>query len=173
MSRHSRTSHPNQKTSSRGFLILPSIVVISLTAVGIALISQYQFELRPCAWCVLQRFVFILLAVGALIGTLCKPGFARSFWAAITAILALSGAAAAAYQHWVAAKSSSCAFSLADKILSMFNLEKSWPSVFEVQATCADAAVTWWGLPFEFWSLGLFGLLALMGLLAMRPRSPQ
>jgi protein dithiol:quinone oxidoreductase len=172
MSRHSNLDfHPKKPPYS--FIILFGVMALSLAAIGIALIAQYQFDLKPCAWCVLQRFIFMWVAVSALIGILCKPGLGRLFWAAITSIWALSGAAAAAYQHWVAAKSSSCAFSLADKILSAFNLEKSWPALFEVQATCADAAVNWWGLPFEFWSLGLFGLLALMGLAAMRSRSPQ
>jgi protein dithiol:quinone oxidoreductase len=165
---HHPNFHSNEKTLSYSFLLLLHVFILSLAALGIALIAQYKFEIKPCAWCVLQRFIFILMTVSTAIGMFCKIGLGRSIWAAVSFILALSGAAAAAYQHWVAAKSSSCAFSIADKIISTFNLEKSWPSLFEVQATCADAAVNWWGLPFEFWSLGLFGLLALMGFSAIR-----
>ena len=36
-----------------------------------------------------------------------------------------------------------------------------FPDWFEVQATCADAAASVLGVPFEFWSLALFAICGL------------
>ena len=48
--------------------VLVLIGVISLGAVGVAAIAQYAFDMQPCPWCVLQRFIYIVVAVLALIG---------------------------------------------------------------------------------------------------------
>jgi disulfide bond formation protein DsbB len=59
----------------------------------------------------------------------------------------------------VAAASSSCNLTLADKIVSGLMLDGLLPDVFSPRASCADAAVDLLGLPYEFWSLGLFILI--------------
>ena len=47
---------------------------------------------------------------------------------------------------------------LADKVITATGLDQRWPEIFEVRASCADAAVDLAGVPFEFWSLALFAL---------------
>jgi protein dithiol:quinone oxidoreductase len=71
-------------------------------------------------------------------------------------LLGTCGAAAALWQHLVAAASSSCSLTLADNIISSLKLDTLLPDVFSPRASCADAAVNLLGLPYEFWSLGLF-----------------
>ena len=60
------------------------------------------------------------------------------------------------WQHFVAAASSSCKLTLADRIVSGLGLDAWAPEVFAPRASCADAAVDLLGLPYEFWSAGLF-----------------
>ncbi|MDE2593736.1 MAG: disulfide bond formation protein B, partial [Burkholderiales bacterium] len=62
--------------------------------------------------------------------------------------------------HFVAAKSASCNLTFADKVIGTFGLDVRWPDMFEVRANCADAAVNLLGVPYEFWSLALFAMLA-------------
>ncbi|MDH3461164.1 MAG: disulfide bond formation protein B, partial [Burkholderiaceae bacterium] len=76
-------------------------------------------------------------------------------------VLAALGAAAAVYQHVVAAKLYSCNLTLADTIISALRLEALLPALFQITGSCADAAVSVLGVPFEYWSLLLFILLAL------------
>ena len=78
----------------------------------------------------------------------------------ILQIAVRSGIAAALWQHFVAARTNSCALTLADKVISGLGLDTRWPEVFEVRASCADAAVNLLGVPFAFWSLALFAALA-------------
>ena len=37
-------------------------------ALGAALVSQHVFDMQPCPWCVLQRLIFVALALAALLG---------------------------------------------------------------------------------------------------------
>lgn len=148
----------------RGLLL--GMVVIGLGAVGAALVSQHVFDMQPCPWCTLQRLVFVLIALAALVGLLLH----RAGGALFALVLALAGAGVALYQHFVAAQSQSCNLTLADRILSGLSLDALLPSVFSPQASCADAAVDLLGVPYEFWSLMLFGLLAAMALAVLRSR---
>jgi disulfide bond formation protein DsbB len=50
--------------------------------------------------------------------------------------------------------------SLADKLMGATGLDSRFPEVFAAYASCADAKVDLLGLPYEFWSLGLFIVLA-------------
>jgi disulfide bond formation protein DsbB len=87
----------------------------------------------------------------------------------ILAVFAFMGIAAAAWQHFVAAKSDSCDLTLAYKIVSMdLHLDRFLPSVFEPRTTCAGAAVNLLGIPYDFWSLGLFAVLAFAAVQYMR-----
>ena len=144
------------------------MAVLCLGAVGIAVALQYGMDMQPCPWCILQRVIFLGIAVFALLGLLWR-GAAGQWIASLGALaLALSGVAAASWQHFVAASSASCDLTLADRIMAATGLDGRWPEVFMATASCADAKVNLFGLPYEFWSLGLFGLIAVVALTVLR-----
>jgi disulfide bond formation protein DsbB len=138
-----------------------ALIVVSLGAVGVALVTQHGFEMLPCPWCVLQRMIFVAIALAALPGALLARAPVRQASAALVMLLALAGAAAALWQHFVAASASSCELTLADRIVSASGLDAVLPDVFAPWASCADAAATLLGLPYEFYSLTLFVLAAI------------
>ena len=136
--------------------VLLLIAAASLAAIGAALVSQHVFDMQPCPWCVLQRAVFAAIAVVAAAGALLPNRPARCGALLATDLLATAGAGAALWQHFVAKSSSSCKLTLADRIISGLALDAMAPEVFAPRASCADAAVNLLGIPYEFWSLGLF-----------------
>ena len=136
---------------------------------GAALVSQHVFNMQPCPWCALQRLILLsIAAVCLLAGVVGRPGHRIGF--AVALLLALSGVMAALWQHFRAASSVSCNLTLADKILSALQLDRALPDVFEPRASCADAAVNLLGVPYDFWSLALFVLVALACARLMRRR---
>ena len=130
-------------------------------AVAGALLAEYRFGMRPCPWCILQRLLFILIGIVALATAFAPGRRLRIGLNVVSSLLACSGVIAAIYQHEVAAKSFSCNLTFADKLITALGLESLWPWMFQVTATCAESATTLLGLPFEFWSLALFVVLAL------------
>jgi disulfide bond formation protein DsbB len=138
-----------------------ALIVMSLGAVGLALVTQHGFEMLPCPWCVLQRMIFVAIALAALPGALLAHPPVRQASAALVLLLALAGVAAALWQHFVASSSASCDLTLADRIVSASGLDALLPDVFAPWASCADAAATLLGLPYEFYSLTLFVLAAI------------
>jgi disulfide bond formation protein DsbB len=146
-------------------LLLAGIAVLSVAAVGAALVSQHMFGMEPCPWCILQRVIFLAIALACLIGLA-----ARRAAGAVVLLLALCGIAAALWQHFQAAASSSCAMTVADRIVGAMKLDSLWPDVFLARASCADAAVSLLGIPYDFWSLALFVVLAVGGWQVMRSR---
>ena len=136
--------------------VLIGIAGVSLAAVAIALVSQHAFDMQPCPWCVLQRLIFVLIALLALAGLAARSATTRRGVAFGLMLLCGAGIAAVLWQHFVAAASNSCNLTLADRILSGSGLAALLPAVFEARATCADAAVNLLGVAYEFWGLALF-----------------
>lgn len=145
-------------------------LLLSLAALGAALVSQHVYDMRPCPWCVLQRVIFVLLALAAALGLVWRSAFGQRTAAGLGVVLAALGAAAALWQHLVSAKSTSCNLTLADRIVSGLQLDAWLPDVFAATASCADAAIDLLGLPYEYWSLGLFGALGIALALALVAR---
>lgn len=145
-------------------------LVLSLGALVGALVSQHVYDMQPCPWCVLQRLIFVALALAALLGLSWTSRSGRRLCAALGIGLAALGAAAALWQNVVAAKSASCNLTLADRVVSGLHLDALLPQVFAATASCADAAVRLFGLPYEFWSLALFGVLGLALVMALLHR---
>ncbi|HJW12958.1 MAG TPA: disulfide bond formation protein B [Albitalea sp.] len=143
--------------SSRQTLL--TMAGLALAGITMALIAQYGFDMRPCPWCILQRLTFVAIALLCLLGAALPL---RRLAAGLAIVLALLGSSAALYQHFVAAKSASCNLTLADKIIDGLRLEALLPSLFQITGSCADAAVSVLGVPFEFWSLGLFVVLLIV-----------
>lgn len=156
---------------SRHRLILFLLSVLSASAIGAALVAQHRFGMEPCPWCILQRLLFAVIAVLALVAAILPSGLGRRLLAALIVPIAGGGVASALWQHYVAANSTSCALTLADRVITTLKLDEHWPEVFQVRASCADAVAHILGVPFEFWSLALFALLGVLALTCTFMRS--
>jgi len=159
--------------------ILTVIAAGNLFALFFALIAQHLWSMLPCAWCIVQRIDVILLLLTSLVGALLArvaPRAAPGLSALCMLGLAGGGLWSAWHQHSVAAKQLSCAFTWADRTLMRLALDTRWPDMFQVQATCADAAQSrLLGLPFELWSAAWFAVVLALAVrtlhLAVQPRS--
>ena len=142
-------------------LLLGGTALAALLALGTALVSQHAFEMQPCPWCVLQRLIFVVIAVVCGLGWAVRHATLRRVAAGLALGLAGCGIGAALWQHFRAAASASCNLTLADKIVNgALQLDSLLPEVFAVRASCADAAVNLLGVPYDFWSLALFTAMA-------------
>lgn len=146
----------------------------SVAAVGAALVTQHGFGMQPCPWCVLQRVIYLAIALASLLGLAWRSASGRITSSALGLLLALCGVAAALWQHFQAAAAASCNVTLADKIVSRWlQLDSLAPEVFSPRASCADAAVDLLGVPYDLWSLALFVVIALGLLKALLLRSKR
>jgi disulfide bond formation protein DsbB len=151
-------------TGRQWLLAVAGLCIASIVA---ALVGQYAFNMQPCPYCILQRLIYAVIAVLSLIGAF-VPGIGRRLLAGLDILLALCAGAAALYQHFVAAQSASCAFTFADKVITALRIDEFAPSLFAVRASCADAAVSVLGVPFELWSLLLAVVVLFMAVQAIR-----
>jgi disulfide bond formation protein DsbB len=147
--------------------LLLAITLLSLAAVGAALISQHGFDMQPCPWCVLQRLIFVLTAIVAAAGLAWRSTAGQRVIALGLLLLCSLGIASALWQHFVAAATNSCAMTLADKILAATRLDGLLPDIFQPRASCADAAVDLLGVPYEFWSLALFAVIEMAAVVVL------
>ena len=154
----------------RSRAVLGATALACVAAVAAALVSQHMFDMQPCPWCVLQRVIFLAIALACVLGIVWRGAAGRVAGAGLGVLLALCGVSAALWQHFKAAASASCNLTLADKIVSRWlQLDSLLPDVFAPRASCADAAVNLFGVPYDFWSLALFVLIGLALARALRP----
>lgn len=154
------------KIAPRGVWIAAG--VLPVMAVCIALFTQHGLDMQPCPWCVLQRLIFLGISVAAWIGLALGAALPRRVMALLMLALAGCGVAAALWQHFVAAASTSCKLTLADRVMTASGLDNLWPEVFAPFASCADAAAKLLGLPYEFYSLTLFVMLGAAAIWLLR-----
>ena len=138
------------------------ISCLCLAGVGIALLSQHAFDMQPCAWCVFQRLLYLMLAVIAAIAALSQGLIVRLVCTMLSLSLTIAGVLAAWFQAHVASQSFSCAQTLADLLMTQTGLETAIPALFGIYASCMDARVKVFGLEYAYWSLLLFVLLGLL-----------
>ena len=156
---------------SRSDRLFASVAVVCVAAVGAALVSQYRFDMQPCPWCVLQRVIFLAIALACVIGLVWRRAAGRVVASGLGLVLAFCGIGAALWQHFKAAASASCNLTFADQVVSLWlHLDSLWPEVFSPRASCADAAVSLLGIPYDFWSLALFAALAIALARGLRAR---
>lgn len=141
------------------------IFLLSLSSVLVALVSQHVFGMAPCAWCVFQRLIYLVIALLSLIAWLHAPSHPtvyRLYALSVTAT-SVAGLASAIYQMRVAATMFSCAQTLADRWMTQSGLESAVPWLFGIYASCMDAVVYVLGVEYGAWSAMMYGLIALLG----------
>lgn len=143
-----------------GRLVPLAIQVCCLSAVAVALVSQHVFDMQPCPWCVLQRVIFLAIAIVCGLVLIVRGRIFQLFSYGLAFLLSVSGMATALWQHFKASNTLSCSFSLAERMISSLALDRLMPAVLAPRTSCADGAVDLLGIPYEFWSLALFGIIA-------------
>ena len=147
-------------SSSSTTRLLLAMAALCVAAVGLALVSQHVYDMQPCPWCILQRIIYLAIALLCLIAAAVSATIPRRVIGVLTLLLALSGGASALYQELVASKSASCNLTFADKVISALGLDGAYPPLLQVTANCSDAAVSVLGVPYAYWSLALFVAIA-------------
>jgi disulfide bond formation protein DsbB len=142
--------------------------MLSIGSVTFALISQYVFDMQPCAWCVFQRLLYLIIGVGALLLTL-RPRnrVYLSLGAAGIVATAIAGVISAVYQEKVAANTFSCAQTFADQLMTKSGLDAAVPWLFGIYASCMEARVKLMGIEYAWWSMLMFSLLSVLGLITL------
>lgn len=154
--------------------ILNSIAILCLAAVGFALFSQHVLDMQPCAWCVLQRLIFLVIAAVCLLANLFRSPFMLRLFSFLSFSLAISGILSAWYQYSVASESFSCDMTFADVFMSRWtHLDATVPWLFGIYATCMDAKVALFGIEYSLWGMGLFVVLSLCSLYALFARNER
>jgi disulfide bond formation protein DsbB len=147
--------------------VLVAIGLVALGAVGLAAIAQYVFDMQPCPWCVLQRLIYLVVGVLALVAA-ALPGAARRLFIGLALLGTASGIASALWQQLHAVSEASCDLSLAERIITALRLDSLVPQLFIAYASCGDAAVSVLGIPFAVWSCLLYAILALLLVWSLR-----
>jgi disulfide bond formation protein DsbB len=112
--------------------------------------------------------LFVAIGVAALLGLAWRGPAGSRVAAGLVMGFAAAGLAAALWQHVVAAKSASCNLTFADRVVNFTGLNGLLPGVFEARASCAEAAVSLLGVPYEFWSAALFTAIGAATIVALR-----
>jgi disulfide bond formation protein DsbB len=153
-------------------LLLNLIAAICLGSVAFAVFSQHVLGMMPCAWCVFQRLIFILIALVCLLVNFSSSLLYQKILATLAAILSVGGMVAAWYQFSVAGVSFSCDMSFADRFMSRYTgLDGAMPWLFGIYSNCMDAAVTLFGVEYSLWAFILFGFLAVVLVISLFRKS--
>jgi len=147
----------------RRLLALIAVACVALLAFGLYL--QHAIGLEPCPMCIVQRYLFILVALAAGIGAL-LPSCATRWSAGVMALLSLTGAGVAARQSWLQwfpPEVTTCGRDLFGMIES-FPLKRVIPMVFRGSGDCSAVDWTFLGLSIANWSFLNFVLVGVIGL---------
>ena len=154
--------------SSRNALLL--IAAVSIALVGAALYLQHAKDLLPCPLCVIQRYLFLGVAIFSLVGA-----FANKIKALATLALlcALGGLGVVAKHLYVLAHPGfSCGIDPMETMLNKIPTATAMPWLFRADGLCEAAQDTVFGLNVPQWSAVWFVILtvALVWVLLRRVR---
>jgi disulfide bond formation protein DsbB len=154
--------------SSRNALLL--IAAVSLLLVGAALYLQHAKDMLPCPLCVIQRYLFLGVAIFSLIGAFANK--IKAF-AALALLCALGGLGTVAKHLYVLAHPGfSCGIDPMETMLNKIPTATLLPWLFRADGLCEAAQDTVLGLNVPQWSAVWFVILAagLLWVLARRAR---
>ena len=157
----------------RGLMAATGLASVGLVGGGVVLAQT--MNLAACPLCILQRMLYLLLALEALLAwPLARSLVSIRVAGAVMAATAATGASIAAYQTWLQrfAKGVSCT---ADQPWweGFVNWAGSqWPLLFEASGLCSEAGWKFLGLSIAEWSLVAFSSMTVTMLVAIFRRQP-
>ncbi|MBI4194824.1 MAG: disulfide bond formation protein B [Betaproteobacteria bacterium] len=143
-------------------------LLVCIALIGFALFLQYVEQQEPCPLCILQRLVFIALAVVFLVAALHGPARTGGMvYGGVLFIIAGLGAAIASRHVWLqnlpANQVPECGPGL-EYMLSKFPLTQILGKVLSGSGECAEVGWTFLGLSIAGWSLLWFVLIGALAI---------
>lgn len=154
--------------ASRKILLL--IAAVSLALVGAALYLQHAKEMLPCPLCIIQRYLFLGVAIFSLVGAFAGK---LKVWTGLALLSALGGLGVAGKHLYVLAHPGfSCGIDPMETVLNKIPTATLLPSIFRADGLCEAALDKVLGLSVPQWSALWFVILglALVWVLARRAR---
>ena len=148
--------------------LLLSIAFCCIALLAAAMYIQHILDMLPCPLCVIQRYLFLAIALACLIGAASnkpKPG------AGLGLLGALGGLGVAGKHLYVLAHPGlSCGIDPLETSLNTIFTARTMPFIFKADGLCEDASAPFFGLSIPQWSFIWFALfaLALIWILARR-----
>jgi len=148
--------------------------VASLALVGVALYLQLVEFMLPCPLCVIQRYAFILLAIGCLIG-MTGSGLWRKIGCCVGLYASISGAGVALYQLYVIGHPDiKCGVDPIQTAVNNLPFADWLPTVFLAEGMCGTYYDPMLGLSIPQWSLVWFAVFTLILLVILfKPTSAK
>ncbi len=152
----------------RGLFAATGLTAVGLVAGGVVLAQT--MNLAACPLCVLQRMLYLLLALEATVAWVVAPSRPRRRAAAmVMGATALTGVWIAAYQTWLQrfAKGVSCTADQPwwEEFVNWAGAQ--WPLLFEASGLCSEAGWKFIGLSIAEWSLIAFSCMSVAMAIAL------
>lgn len=137
--------------------------------VGGGLFLAKTLNLAACPLCIIQRMLYLALAVVSLIALTMPARLARALFALINSALAGTGVFVAAYQVWLQrfAVDASCTANAPWWEEFVYWAGEKVPTLFEATGLCSEAGWKFLGLAIADWSLLAFTGLLILSLVAL------
>ena len=148
--------------------LLLSIAAACIALLGVAMVLQHVMDMLPCPLCVIQRYLFLGIALACLLGAF--AGQPR-FGAALGLLGALGGMGVAGKHLYVLAHPGlSCGIDPLQTSLNKIFTAEYLPFMFQADGLCEDALAPFFGLSIPQWAFLWFALfgIALAWMLARR-----
>ena len=141
------------------------IIILTFSAWGIALYLQLAKDMPPCALCIIQRLMLLVIGLIALVAFIHHPKhWMRKIYAALMLIFSLVGTYAAGFQLWLQhhpnmAHTCSPGF---NTLIKEYSLPKVIAIAFQGTTDCSDIYVRFLSLTLPGWTTVLFIYIALL-----------
>lgn len=156
------------KLSPRGLFALG--VAVPMVLVAVAVVLTLFFRVAACPLCIVQRMLYLAVALTSLFGLAFASRYAiRVIAAFFSATLAAGGAAIAGYQIYLQRNpfAATCGDGTALWERMVEQAGQLLPALFKAEGLCSDGTWSLFGLSIVEWSFLAFGGLFVLGLLAL------
>ena len=159
-------------SSPRAVFALPALTGVGLVAGGVILAALTGAN--ACPLCIIQRMLFLLVSLFALMG-FAKARGARILAALLIFATSATGVFVAGYQVWLQrfGQGETCTAHQPWWEVLVERAGEAVPWLFSGEGICSDDSLTVLGLPLADWALLLFAVLCLHALLALRAQRRQ
>lgn len=154
--------------------LTPNLIFVLTCIAGTGLVGgglylAQTLNLAACPLCILQRMVYMALALVALLGLIVTNHRAKSLPALLNVGLAGTGAFIAGYQVWLQrfAKDISCTANAPWWEEFVYWAGEKVPLLFNATGLCSEAGWKFLGLAIADWSLLAFSALLILALIAL------